>query len=381
MLTDIEIRRLKPKEKSYMIRDDNGLYLEVMPNGNRYWRVRYWADGKEHKRSLGSYPAISLREARVRRDEIKIKLHRGEDPFVPDSYSFQNIAQEWYETKILPICAPGHSKTVQIRLKTHLYPYLGNIRIREITARDLLQVIRRIEKRGHYETAHRVLQICGQVFRYAIASAQADRDPSADLKGALVPVSAKHHPTITEPEEIGALLRAIDDLNGYPIVHYAVMFGILTFVRPGELRNAEWSEVDLGKKEWRIPAGKMKMRRPHIVPLSKQATEILDEVRFLTGRERFVFPSTRSFDRPMSENTVNAALRRMGYAREDLTGHGFRAMASTILNEQGWPADAIERQLAHVEGNSVRAAYNYAEHLDVRRKMMQAWADWLDGVR
>ncbi|MDO9508651.1 MAG: site-specific integrase [Thermovirgaceae bacterium] len=200
-------------------------------------------------------------------------------------------------------------------------------------------------------------------------------------KGALVPVSAKHHPTVTEPQEIGALLRAIDDLNGYPIVRFAIQFGILTFVRPGELRNAEWSEVDLGKKEWRIPAGKMKMRRPHIVPLSKQATEILDDVRFLTGHERFVFPSTRSFDRPMSENTVNAALRRMGYAREDLTGHGFRAMASTILNEQGWPADAIERQLAHVEGNSVRAAYNYAEHLDIRRKMMQSWADWLDEVR
>jgi len=381
MLTDIEIRRLKPKEKSFMVRDDNGLYLEVMSSGNKHWRVRYWTNGKENKRSLGPYPAVSLKEARMRRDEIRLKLHRGENPFVPDSNSFQNIAQDWFEKKILPISTPGHSRTVQVRLKSHLFPYLGNSRIREITAQDLLQVIRRIEKRGHYETAHRVLQICGQIFRYSIAIGQADRDPSADLKGALVPVSAKHHPTITGPREIGALLRAIDDLNGYPIVKFALQFGILTFVRPGELRNAEWNEIDFGRREWRIPAGKMKMRRPHIVPLSKQATEILNEIRSLTGHERFVFPSTRSFDRPMSENTVNAALRRMGYAREDLTGHGFRAMASTILNEQGWPADAIERQLAHVEGNSVRAAYNYAEHLDVRRRMMQSWANWLEELK
>ncbi|MGH6885504.1 MAG: tyrosine-type recombinase/integrase, partial [Geminicoccales bacterium] len=242
-------------------------------------------------------------------------------------------------------------------------------------------VLRRIEARGAIDTAHRVLQNCGQVFRFAVATGRAVRDPAADLRGALVTVRGSHFASITEPKAIGALLRAIGGYQGTHIVRCALRLAPLTFVRPGELRAAEWPEFDLDAAEWRIPAERMKMRAIHLVPLSAQAVGILRELRPLTGTGRYVFPGERTPTRPMSENTVNAALRRLGYSKDEMTGHGFRSMASTLLNEQGWHRDAIERQLAHGERDAVRAAYNYAEHLPERRRMMQAWADYLDGLK
>lgn len=270
---------------------------------------------------------------------------------------------------------------ITTRLTNYVYPWLGDEPVSKITAVDLLAALRRIEEKGALETAHKVRQYCGQVFRYAIATGRATRDVSQDLKGALTPVNTQHYASITEPRKIGELLRAIDGYKGQPVTRYALRLAPLVFLRPGELRRAAWEDIDLDSAEWRIPAEKMKMDRPHIVPLSAQALEVLREIEPLTVNGPYVFPSIRTKQRPMSENTLNAALRGMGYARDDMTAHGFRSMASTRLNEMGWNRDAIERQLAHVESSQVRAAYNYAEHLDERKKMMQAWADYLDGLK
>lgn len=379
-LSDLRIRKMEPKEKPYMVRDDRGLYLEVLPNGAKYWRIRTWSNGKEKKRSLGVYPVVSLARARQKRDEIQATIAAGQEPFKdkPRGVTFSEVVKEWLEKKVYPIRVQRHAECLESRLNRFVLPHIGNIPIESIQAADLLEVMRRIEARGIHETAHRVLQSCGQVFRYAVATARCQRDPSGDLRGALQPAKIEHRASITDPKEIGGLMRAIDGFAGSPIVKAALLLGVYTFVRPGELRQAEWAEVDLDKAEWKIPAAKMKMRRPHIVPLSTQSKHVLRSIHILTGQERYVFPSMRTTERPISENTVNAALRRMGYAKEELTGHGFRSMASTILNEQGWPPDAIERQLAHLDRDPVRAAYNYAELLDVRRKMMGHWANWLD---
>jgi len=253
--------------------------------------------------------------------------------------------------------------------------------LRRIYLKPALAVLRKIEVRGHVETAHRVKQICGQIFRYAIATGGTDRDPAADLKGALPPAKSKRMASIIDPKGVGGLLRAIDDYKGSIVTQCALQFGILAFVRPVELRHAEWEEINLKTKEWRIPAEKMKMKTPHIVPLSNQALAILKKIQLITGEGKYVFPSERSYSRPMSENTVNAALRRMGYTKDELTGHGFRSMASTLLHEKGWKSDIIERQLAHQERNKVKSAYNHAEHLPERKKMMQAWADYLDALK
>lgn len=291
--------------------------------------------------------------------------------------SFETIAREWY-AKFHHRWTPEHGERILIRLEKDIFPWIGNRPINEITAPELLDAIRRIENRGAIETAHRALQNCGQIFRYSIAIGQTVRDISQDLRGALKPVNKKrHHASITDPKEIAKLLRAINDYEGYFVTKCALQLAPLFFVRPGELRHAEWSEIDLEKAEWRIPAHKMKMRTTHIVPLSTQAIKILKDLHPLTGNGKYVFPSVRSPQRPMSENTVLGALRRLGYTKDEMTGHGFRSMASTLLNEQNWHRDAIERQLAHSERNSVRAAYNYAEHLPERCKMMQAWADYL----
>ncbi len=253
--------------------------------------------------------------------------------------------------------------------------------VAEVTAPELLSALHRVEKRGAIETAHRILQICSQVFRYAIATGRAERNVSVDLIGALAPVKKRHHASITDPVEVGKLLRIIDGYEGFFVTKCALQLAPLFFVRPGELRHAEWSEFDFEKAEWRIPAEKMKMREQHIVPLSTQAITILQELKALTGDGKYVFPSIRSSKRPMSENTVLGALRRLGYTADEMTGHGFRSLASTLLNENSWNRDAIERQLAHAERNNIRAAYNYAEYLPERRKMMQWWADYLDELK
>jgi len=391
MLTERTIRNFKPETKTKRLFDAGGLYLEVSPTGSKWWRLKYRYAGKEKRLALGVFPRVTLKEARNARDDARRMLDKGNDPGQArkaekavrnelTADSFEAVAREWFK-KFSPNWAETHASKILGRLETDIFPWLGSRPIRQINAPELLAVVRRIEARGALDTAHRALLNCGQVFRYAVATGRADRDPSGDLKGALPAPKGKHHATITEPKAIGALMRAIEDYQGDHVTRCALKLAPLLFVRPGELRRAEWLEVDLDKAEWRLPAEKMKARVPHVVPLSLQALTVLRDLQPLTGGGKYLFPGVRGRERAMSENTVNAALRRMGYSKGEMTGHGFRSMASTILNEQGWHRDAIERQLAHGERDAVRAAYNYAEHLPERRKMMQAWADYLDGLR
>lgn len=395
-LTDIKVRSAKPcikpdgtrTDKIYRITDGKGLYLEVAPSGGKWWRFKYRFAGKEKRLSLGTYPDTSLKEARQKRDEFRKLVLDGIDPSDTRKIekiteagleSFEYVAREWHD-KFSSNWTEGHAARTLTRIENDVFPWLGKRNINEIVAPELLTVLRRVENRGALETAHRINQICGQIFRYAIATGRAERDISADLKGALPPTRVKHHASITEPKQVGELMRAINSYSGAFITAIALKLSPLLFVRPGELRQAEWSEVDFDNKEWRIPAEKMKMRELHIVPLSKQVILLLEELKPLTGNGKYLFPSVRTKTRPMSNNTINAALRRLGYTKEQMTAHGFRSMASTILNEQGWNRDAIERQLAHSEKDGVRAAYNYAQYLPERKKMMQAWADYLENI-
>jgi len=392
MLTERTIQNEKPSPgKLVRLFDIDGLYLEIPDSGHKRWRIKYRFQGKENRLSLGTYPKVSLKEARNKRNALRGLIDQGIDPSAVrkaekdardalNSEGFEAVAREWF-TKFSPRWARSHADKIIRRLERDVFPWVGNRPIREITAPEMLAVARRIEDRGVLETAHRALQSCGRVFRYAVATGKAERNPVGDLKGALPPPIERHHSSITEPKAVGALLRAVSGYQGSHITRCALKLAPLVFVRPGELRRAEWAEVDFEKAEWRIPAEKMKSRAMHIVPLSRQAVDVLRELQPLTGTGRYLFPGLRSASRPMSENTVNGALRRLGYSKKEMTGHGFRSMASTILNEQGWHRDAIERQLAHGERDPVRAAYNYAEHLPERRRMMQAWADYLDKLR
>ena len=389
MLTDVAIKNAKPGSKPWRLSAGKGLVLLVLPNGTRSWRFRYRFNGKANMMSLGNYPDLSLAKAIEKRDDLRKMIVAGIDPSqakkaqkASDSGadSFETIAREWFE-KFSPIWSPSHGARIIRRMERDIFPWIGKRPLNEIKAPELLSVLRRIESRGAVETAHRASQNCGQVFRYAIATGRAERDPSGDLKGAIPPTKTKHYASITIPAEIGKLLRAIDAYSGGLIVRCALRIAPMVFVRPGELRRAEWSEIDFDKAEWVIPGPRMKMKEKHIVPLSRQALEILRELHPLTGGSRYIFPSPRTFDRPMSDNAILAALRSMGYTGDMMTGHGFRSMASTLLNEQGWNRDAIERQLAHAERDNIRAAYNYAQHLPERRKMMQAWADYLDALK
>jgi integrase len=386
-LTDNTIRNAKAPEKPVKLYDAGGLFLLVTPSGGKWWRFKYRVEGKEKLLSLGTYPETSLKAAREKRDEARKLLAQGIDPSAERkatktaaSETFEAIYREWLE-RFSPRWAPSHKENIIRRIEKDILPWLGARPIVELKAADLLAALRRIEARGALESAHRTKQAVGQVFRYAVATGRAERDPTADLRGALPPASKGSFAAITEPKAIGELLRAIEGYQGSFIVRCALRLAPLVFVRPGELRAAEWSEFDIERAEWRIPALRMKMKDAHIVPLSTQALAILEELRPFTGSGRYLFPGERSKDRPMSNGTVNAALRRMGYGSDEMTGHGFRAMACSILNEQGWNRDAIERQLAHAERNKVRAAYHRAEHLPERRKMMQWWADYLDGIR
>jgi len=390
-LTDMKVRNAKPEVKPRKLFDGRGPFLLVTPGGGKWWRHKYRFGGRAKTLSLGIYPDVGLREARERRDEARKLLAAGVDPGVErkatkaakaaevarETATFDIVAREWFAKQSLA-WAPGHAETVIRRLERDVFPTVGGRPVGEITAVELLEVLRRVEARGTLETAHRIHQICGQVFRYAIATARASRDPSADLRGALPPVRETHHAALTKPADVAALLRAINGYQGTFVVRCALRLAPLVFVRPGELRKAEWSEFDLDGLIWRIPAERMKLRQAHLVPLSQQALEILRELNPLTGNGRYVFPSARTTARPMSENAITAALRRMGYEQGMMTGHGFRTMASTLLNEQGAPADAIERQLAHAERDGVRDAYNRAQYLTERRHMMQRWADYLD---
>ena len=386
-LTDTTIRNTKPGAKPKRLFDSGGLYLEVSPSGSKLWRLKYRIAKREKRLAFGIYPEVSLKDARVKRDDARKLLAAGIDPGEHrkaaqqlDASGFETVAREWF-TKFSPSWSPDHAERVIRRLERDIFPWIGARPIGNVTAPELLTALRRIESRGVVETAHRAMQNCSQVFRYAVATGRAERDPTADLRGALPPVKGNHFASITEPKAVGELLRAINGYQGSFATQCALRLAPLVFVRPGELRRAEWTEFDLDAAEWRIPASKMKMRVIHVVPLSSQAVSILRELHPLTGAGKYVFPGARTKDRPMSENTVLAALRRMGYGTNDMTGHGFRSMACTILNEQGWNRDAIERQLAHAERDNVRAAYNYAEHLPERRKMMQQWANYLDKLK
>jgi integrase len=389
-ITDTKIKAAKACPKPYKISDEKGMFLLVKADGGKWWRFKYRIDGKEKLISFGGYPEVSIKEARIRRDEARSLVANGIDPSLNRQIqkatrlergqnSFEVVAREWY-AKTSPKWASTHASKILARLQNDIFPWLGARPIAEIKAPELLAVLRRIESRGAVETAHRARENCGQIFRYAIATGRAERDIAADLRGALQAVNPKHHASITDPKVIGALLRDIAGYSGALATKCALGLAPLVFLRPGELRRAEWAEIDLEGREWRIPGSKMKSGAPHIVPLSRQAVALLKEVQPLTGKGRFVFPSVRTSDRPMSENTVNAALRRLGYTKDEMTGHGFRSMASTLLNENGWHRDAIERQLAHGERDEVRAAYNYAEHLPERQKMMQWWANHLESL-
>jgi integrase len=385
-LSDTRIRNAKPKDKSYKLFDERGLYLIIDTTGRRHWRLRYYFRGKEKLISLGPYPYVSLKRAREKREEARTLIVEGIDPaakrkaekFAEQGVTFEAVADEWLtlQTKNLK---PDTLSMLRARVRMYLNPYIGSQPIGQITAPELLAALRRTEARGKNETAHRSRAIAGRIFRYAIATGRAERDIAADLKDALAPVKSNGFAAITDPVRAG--MRAIQGYVGHPVTALALRLAPLVFVRPGELRGAEWAEFDLVNAEWRIPGARMKMGEQHIVPLSKQALEIMNELKPLTGNSKYVFPSLLSRHRPMSENTINAALRRLGYSSEEHTGHGFRSMASTLLNEQGFAPDIIELQLAHTERNKVRAAYNRAQRLGERRKMMQAWADYLDELR
>jgi integrase len=390
-LSDTQIRKAAAREKTYKLTDERGLYLEITPSGGKWWRFKYRFQDKEKRLSLGVYPDVDLKSARRRRDEARSLIANNVDPseqrkaqkatqLVEAANSFEAIAREWHAQR-KGVLEQNTLDGIMMRMQKHLFPWLGSRPIAQIEAPALLEVLRRAEAQELGETPRRLRQYCGQIFRYAIATGRANRDPAGDLRGALRPHKPKHHAAVVDPRAVGELLRAIDGYAGELVTRAALQIAPLVFVRPGELRGARWDEFDLDQREWRIPAARMKMRDPHIVPLSHQAVDILRELHPLTGRWAHVFPSIRAKSRPMSENTVNAALRRLGYPHEVMTGHGFRTLASTLLNEQGWNRDAIERQLAHAERDSVRAAYNRAEYLAERRKMMQAWGDYLDALR
>lgn len=384
------INGAKPTQKTYSLPDGQGLSLEITPKGKKLWRFRYQLAGKRNRLSFGSYPQVSLKDARCKRSEMQILIAQNIDPATQKKeaterkkgkYAFEPIAREWYE-KHEPDWAPRHAEMVIARLEKNVFPFIGTKSVDEINAQDVLAVIRRIEKRGALEVARRTRGICSQIFRYSIVIGKADRNPAADLQGALPPNrKSKHHASITEPKAVGGLMRTISSVTGHKVVCSALNLAPYVFVRPGELRFAAWADFDLEGYRWTIPPEKMKGNQTHIVPLSRQAVEILRDLYELTGSKRFVFPSVRTDARTMSENTVNATLRRLGYSKDEMTGHGFRSMASTLLNEHGWNRDAIERQLAHVEKNSVRAAYNHADYLPERKRMMQWWADYLDALR
>ncbi|WP_022850799.1 tyrosine-type recombinase/integrase [Limisalsivibrio acetivorans] len=389
-LTDLKIKNAKYSDKDFRLADEKAMYLLIKKSG-KYFRLDYKLHGKRKTYAIGVYPETSLKEAREIRDAARKLIKEGIDPVehrktLRDSksfdkaYSFEYIAGEWF-IKNKRKWSDDYAKKKWRSIEKNLLPYIASKDIRFLEPPELLRVFEKIQNRGAIETAHRAKGICSEIFRYAIAVGKAKRDPTQDLKGALIPTTSKNMATITDTKQIGELLRAIDGYQGEIITRFALMLLPLVFVRPGELRHAEWNELDISEKIWKIPAEKMKTKRPHIVPLSSQAISIIEELQMHTGRWKYLFPSMRSKERPISNNTINAALRRMGYSKDDMTGHGFRAMASTSLYENGWSGDCIERQLAHVENNTVKAAYNYAQHLDERARMMQWWADYLDKLK
>lgn len=386
-LTDISVRQAKPRTRPYKVSDGGGLMLLIQPNGAKWWRMRYRFEGREKMLSLGLYPEVSLSLARERHGEARRQLVEGLDPSLVrrrekagDDARFDAVAREWLEKQKVGMSRATYRKARWI-IEDLLLPKIGARPIAKLTAREVLNVLEPIDAGGHHETAKRMRQRVSQIFRYAIATSRADRDVAASLRGALRPGKVQHRAALVHPERVRELLRAIWGYAGQPSTAAALKLAPLVFVRPGELRAAEWSEFDFANAMWRIPAHRMKMREEHLVPLSRQAIEILKEMQSLTGDGRFVFPAIGYAERPISDNTINAALRRMGYEKSEMSAHGFRTMASTMLNEMGWAPELIELQLAHKDRNKVRDAYNRAARLGERAKLMQAWADHLERLR
>lgn len=391
-LSPSAVKNARPRATAWKLADGKGLFLLVLPDGAKQWRFKYHRPdtGKENLLALGAYPDVSLSKARERRAEVRALLADGIDPGEQRKAerqarkeaagsTFAAVASEWLAVQD---CADVTLRKSRWILETFLFPEIGHLPLSDISPRVLLDALRKIEATGKLETAKRAKIKAGQVFRWAIMEERTEIDPTGALRGALKSPKTKHHASITDPAKIGGLLRAIEDYSGDPVTCAALRLAPLVFVRPGELRAAQWQEIDLDGAVWRIPGERMKMGAAHVVPLSSQAVAILRDLQPLTGTGRYVFPGMRSASRPMSENTINAALRRLGYGTDEMTGHGFRSMAASLLNEMGWNADAIERQLAHAESNKVRDAYTHAaQYLDERRRMMQAWADYLDGLR
>lgn len=391
-LTDLTIKAAKPGEKVSKLPDGGGLYLLLHPNGSKYWRYDYRFAGKRKTLALGVYPSVKLKQAREAHQEAKRKLSQGIDPSakrrvdklmrnIAEANSFEAIAEEWQETHLVNKSHSYRDRTKRL-LKNDLYPPLGRRPIKEITAPELLAALRKIESRGAVDMAYRAKQTAGLVFRYAVATGRAERDPSGDLKGALKARTKKHYAAITDPESVGPLLVAIDGFEGTTTVKAALRLSPMLFQRPGEIRSMEWTEINWDEARWEIPAEKMKMGMDHIVPLPSQAIHILGELERLTGRGRFVFPSARGASRPLSENGVRTALRTLGYDNDTMTPHGFRAMARTILDEVlNFRVDWIEHQLAHQVRDANGRAYNRTAHLEGRQAMMQTWADYLDSLK
>ncbi len=385
-LTDTACKNAKAKEKAYKLFDGNGLFLNVTKTGQRYWRLKYRWHGKEKLLALGVYPEVSLAEARQKRTDARKLLSDGFDPSdikkreklisqISTENTFEVVAREWHE-KQTANWTPHHSKTVIKRLEADIFPKIGTRPIAEITSPEILAVIRIIEKRGAVDIAHRAKQTCGQIFRYAVATGRSERDPTADLRGALTTRKVKHRPHIKE-SELPEYLKRLEAYEGNKLTQLALKMILLVFVRSAELRGGRWEEINWVKKEWRIPAERMKMKAEHIVPLSEQTIALLKDIQKISGNREHIFPNSVTPSKIMSENTLLYALYRMGY-HSRATVHGFRSTASTILNENGHRSDVIEAQLAHSEGNKVRAAYNHAQYLPERREMMQWWADYIE---
>lgn len=391
LLRALDVKNAKPKKKTYKLSDGAGLHLEITPSGSKRWRFRYRFQQREQMLSLGIYPDVTLKDARRKLMEARNQVANGINPSRQrqidiaarkGAKTFQEVALEWHKGMVKrENWSEGHREQLLNRFKRHIFPWLGRKKIQDIESKDVLLILRRIEKRGHYEMAHRTKGLCGQVFRYAARNGMIKRDITQELRGALLPAKPKNYPRLTDPKEVGILMNLIDEYSGYPETKCALKLAALTFVRPGELRKAEWAEIDFKEAKWKIPAQKMKSKKDHIVPLSKQSLEVIKEVRARTGGGKYLFPNTRNNNRPMSDATINNALRHMGYSKEKMTGHGFRGTAKTLLTDEGWARGVTEKQLAHKNPNLVEAAYDHSLQLDKRTEMMQWWADYLDELR
>lgn len=389
-LTDSGIKNAKPKAAQYKLHDEKGLFAIVRPTGGKLWRFKYRYQGKEQQLSLGTYPEVSLKDARKRLNEARNLLAEGKDPgaekkraaeaaLVSAGNTFKVVAEEFIDKQK----REGRAEATLAKSRWHL-DRLGKLHTRpiaEIEAFELLGVLKKLETRGNLEAARQIRSFASRVFRYGVATTRCKRDVAADLIGALIAPKVKHHAAIVDPVQVGALLRAIESYEGQPSTHHALRLAPHVFVRPGELRHAEWTEFDLDAAIWTIPGIRTKMRKEHLVPLTPQAVAILNDMQKITGGGKLVFPGLRG-GRPLSENTFNAALRRLGYDHDQMTAHGFRAMASTLLNQSGkWRPDVVERALAHGERDKIRAAYNRAQYWDERVAMAQWWSDYLDTLR